>query len=125
QHSPTDTQPPPGGEVDTATAVSGGGIAQASCALTVPPSLGLRHPPQRQVDAAALGEPVGKQRRRPWIDAIDAVKSEATVTAEDGDVARGEVEGAGRIATLAAADAEEAAVAEGDRDHRCIEIALI
>ena len=47
-----------------------------------------RHPPQRQIDPAALLQ----QRRRRRIDAVDAVEAEPSLAAEDDDVAAVQLE---------------------------------
>src|SRR5579871_3211158 len=85
----------------------------------------LGYPPQRQIDPATLGEPARQESGGAWIDAIDAVKGEAGGAAEDDHVARGQLERARRDAPLAAADPEQAAVAQRDRHDGGREVSFV
>src|SRR5712691_11409371 len=67
-----------------------------------------RHPPQRQVDPAA----VRRQRRAARHDPVDAVEGEPRFAAQHQGITGGEAERAGGIAALGPADAKQATVAE-------------
>ena len=74
----------------------------------------LRHPPERQIDPAALRQ----EGRGAGDDAVDAVEGETALALKRHGVARGEAEGAGRRVALKPADAEQRRVAERQRDDR-------
>ena len=67
-----------------------------------------RHPPQREIDPSALRQ----QRGGAGHDAVDAVEGEPRLAAEHQRIAGVKPQRAGRIAALAAADAEQAGIAE-------------
>lgn len=50
------------------------------------------HPPERQIDAAAVGEPVGEQRRGGGVDLVDAVEGEARGSTKDDHIAGGKLQ---------------------------------
>src|SRR5260370_18797877 len=77
--------------------------------------------PHRQIEPSALGE----QGRCLRIDAVDAVKGQARIASKHEHIAGIEAERAGRIASLAAADAEQTRIAQRQRYDRCRKIGFV
>ena len=73
---------------------------------------GLRDDPQGEVETATLGKEVAGSE----LNTIDAVEFEPRLAAHDHNIAAVEPDGLGGIDAFKAADAEEAAVAQGNRE---------
>src|SRR4029077_18962195 len=90
--------------------LSAGPLGRGSC-----------NPAHSEIDPSPLPE----QGRCSGIDPIDAVECKPRAAAENDDVAGIEPEGAGRVAALSSADAEQARIAKRDRDDGSMEFLLI